>query len=284
MHIEDIGTVTLGFYPTPLQEMTHLSDQVGKARMFIKRDDLTGIGGGGNKLRKLEYIVKEALDQGYTTLLTYGGVQTNHGRLTAASAALYGMKSVIMCYGTPPERMSGNLVLDRMFDAELVFMDTTEVRKLPREEMVQGYYDLKDRSTQKVIERYEAQGDKVYMVPIGGHSPLGTLGYVNAVKEILDQSQKMGVQFDYLVTANGSGGTYAGLVLGAKLYGAPFKVKGLSVAPQAPDAREKMASFINSVSDHFDLGVQVTADEMDLSDEYCGPGYNQPDEVTREAM
>ena len=122
MKIDQIEKVTLGFYPTPLHDLPNLTKTTGKARLMIKRDDLTGLGFGGNKLRKLEYIVKDALNEGATTLMTYGGVHTNHGRLTAAAACRYGLKSIIMCYGTPPETASGNIILDKMMGSEIVFI------------------------------------------------------------------------------------------------------------------------------------------------------------------
>lgn len=283
MKLDDVTKVDIGFYPTPLQKLPRLSESIGKADIYMKRDDLTGIGGGGNKLRKLEYIVEDAINQGCNTLLTFGGVQTNHGRLTVAAASKYGLKSVIMCYGLPPERMSGNLVLDKMMGCELVFMDTTEVRKLPPEDQANGYYKLKGDSLKDVIARYEKNGDKVYTVPIGGHSPLGTLGYFYAVQEIMEQCKEQKITPEYLVTSNGSGGTYAGLWLGAKYFNAPFKVKGLSVSAHNGDAAKTMSDFINEVSEEFDLGVTSTPEEMDLSDAYCGVGYNIPDIETRKA-
>jgi len=281
MNWKDVKKVNIGFYPTPLHEMKNLTTSVGKAGLFIKRDDMTGIGFGGNKLRKLEYIVKDAKDQGCTALLTYGGVHTNHGRLTAAAARLHGMKAIIMCYGQPPEQASGNLILDTMMDTEMVFMDTTDVRKLSGDEMIAGYHKLKGDSTADVLKRYEAQGDKVYIVPIGGHSLIGTLGYFNAVEEILKQMEVQKQSIDYLVTSHGSGGTFAGLWAGAKYFKAPFEVIGMAVSPLQVGAKETMADFINKFCDEYNLGITCSPDELNLNDDFTGEGYNIPDGETR---
>jgi len=274
--------VETGILPTPLQPLCNLSKRLSGAQLYIKRDDLTGFGFGGNKLRKLDYIVQAAMDEGAKVLLTYGGPQTNHGRLTAAAAAKFGMESVIMCYGQPPERATGNLLLDRMLGAEVVFMDTTKVRELPREEMAAGYYKLRDDSTQKVIDRYEAQGKKVYRVPIGGHSIEGTYGYVQAIAEIMGQMEDQQIQADYLVAGCGSGGTYAGLWLGAKVYGAPFEVVGVTVSPAEDTLKADLADHINEVSQAFGFGVTCSPEDLWVETDYYGQGYNVPDPVTRE--
>lgn len=284
MKISEIKKVNTGFLPTPMHEMKNLTTKLNKANLLIKRDDLTGIGFGGNKLRKLDYIVKDALDGGYTTLLTYGGPQTNHGRLTAAAAARFGMKSIIMCYGQAPKNASGNILLDRILGAEICFMDTTEVRKLPKEKMVAGYHKLRDDSTKKIIERYEAQGDKVYIVPIGGHSELGTLGYIEAVKEIMEQLALSNSTADYLVAGLGSGGTFAGLWLGAKYYRAPFQVIGVSVSPLEKNRMAEISQFINQVSETFELGISCQEEELWVENDFYGQGYNIPDEKTREYL
>lgn len=284
MNWKDIETISLGLFPSPMHELKNLEKTVDGQAVWIKRDDITGLGFGGNKLRKLQYILKEVLDGGYTTLLTYGGMQTNHGRLTAATAAACGLKSVLLCYGTPPEQASGNLILDRMMGAEVVFMDTTEIRKLPREKMGPAYKKLMDDATSAVVKGYENRGEKVYVIPMGGHSSLGTLGYFTAIKEILNQSTEMGITFDYLVAPHGSGGTFAGLWLGAVYFKAPFEVVGVAVAPQAPDAKKPLSDFINKVSEEFNLGVSSTPEDLRIEGAYAGEGYNIPDAETRRWM
>lgn len=277
--------VMTGIYPTPLHKLNNLTESIGKAEIFIKRDDMTGFAFGGNKLRKLDYIVADAKDKGCTTLLTYGGVQTNHGRLTAAAASMFNMKSVIMCYGEPPEYASGNLLLDRMLGAEVYFMDTTAVRKLPSDKIYEGYMGLKKRSTDAVIEQYEKNGEKVYIVPIGGHSVVGTIGYIDAVKEMMDQLSSMGEKIDYLVCGLGSGGTFAGLWLGAKYHGADFEVIGATVADKSEKEMHGLVDFMNTCNKELELGLaDVKLEDLNYVNDCYGEGYNIPDEQTRKNM
>lgn len=276
------------FLPTPLHELKNLNKQIGKAKMYIKRDDLTGLGLGGNKLRKLDYIVKDAKDKGYTTLLTFGGTQTNHGRLTAAAAAANGMKCIICCYGKPPEKMSGNLVLDRIMGAEVIFLDTTEIKKLynvrPYDEIAHKYKSFKQLCVNEIISAREKLGEKVYVVPIGGHSHLGTLGYCDCVKEIMDQLDEMGESVDYVVTGNGSGGTFAGLLLGMKYYNAPFKVLGVNISKKAKEESDKILADVNETAKHFDMGVTVDKEDYIYYEDTTGIGYNIPDPETRKVI
>ncbi len=276
--------VLTGHYPTPLDKMVNLSKKINKGELYIKRDDMTGLGFGGNKSRKLDYIVKEAIDHGYTTLLTYGGPQTNHGRMTAAAAAKFGLKSILMCYGNPPKHASGNIILDRMLGTEICFMDTTEVRQVPAEKQFEAYYKLRDDSTDAIIKRYEEQGEKVYVVPIGGHSVIGTIGYIDAVVEIMNQLKDQAVSADYLVTGFGSTGTFAGLWLGAKYYQVPFEVVGISVAPIDAKKIEDTAKFINQVSQELGLGITCQSKDLWIEGDYYGEGYNIPDAITRKYM
>lgn len=277
--------VSTGFVPTPLHEMTNLTHSVGKARLLIKRDDLTGLAGGGNKTRKLDYLIREALDQGCTTILTYGGPQTNHGRLTIAAARRFGLKAVLMCYGRPPEYASGNIALNRIMGAEMVFMDSSRIRELPAADQAAAYYRLRDQATTAVVDRHARQGDRVYIIPIGGHSLLGTLGYVDVVREIMGQLDSMGSEADYLVTTYGSSGTFAGLYLGAKLYGAPFRLIGITVAPQPAGYKARLIQHMNEVSRHYGLGIEIPDDEeISIEEDYRGTAYNVPDAETRQAI
>lgn len=284
MKICDVQKVNSAILPTPIHVMKNLTNKVGKAKLLIKRDDLTGIGFGGNKLRKLEYIVKDALDNGYTTLLTYGDPQTNHGRLTAAIAAKFGLKCVIMCYGTPPKKATGNILLDKILGAEICFMDTTDVLKLSKEELKEGFNKLTDDSTKSIIEKYEEKGEKVYVIPMGGRSALGTLGYIKSVEEIMKQLKEMNEEVDYLVVGLGTGGTYAGLWLGAKYYNAPFKVIGLTVSNKQKKDIEVIVEHMNEVSEKFELGIDVKLEDIKYENSYFGEGYNIPDKKTREYM
>ncbi len=275
--------------PTPLYKMERLTAQVGKANMYIKRDDMTGLAFGGNKLRKLDYIIKHCLDNGYTTVMTHGGQQTNHGRLTAAACAKYGLKCIIVVSGTAPEHMSGNLVLDKILGAEVVFLDMsrflTENAHRPKEDQIKDYLAIKKGFVKEVVDRYEAQGDKVYDLPVGGHTLEGNLGYVEFVGELLEQQKQMGVNFDYVVTGNGSGGTLAGMVLGAKYFNANFKIIAANIAEKTDAENQHYLDSANETSEKYDLGVKVSLEDLHLScNDHCGVGYNIPDEKTREVI
>lgn len=286
--MKKVEKVNTCFLPTPLHKLNNVSQDLGDYNIYIKRDDLTGIGVGGNKLRKLDYIVKKALDLGCTTLLTYGGVQTNHGRLTAAAANRYGMKSIIMCYGNKPSAMSGNLLLDKILGSEVLFMDTTEIRKKMKElsySQVSGLYkELKRKETAKVLERYETMGEKVYIVEIGGHSKEGLLGYFDCAIEIEEQLKEQQLEMDYIVVGNGSGGTLGGLLLGKKYVGANYQILASNISNKTEDEMFSLVDFCNETSQYYDMGVTISNDDFFYSNKYTGIGYNKPDKETRDTI
>ena len=285
--MKEVKKVETAILPTPLHKLNNVSKDLGY-NVFIKRDDMTGLGAGGNKLRKLDYIVYQALKEGCTTLLTYGGSQTNHGRLTAAAAAKFGMKSVILAYGKKEDYMSGNLVLDRMMGTEVAFIDTTEIKKQAEgksfEEVKELYREKKELATNTIVEKYKKQGDKVYTIQIGGHSKEGLLGYFNCVKEIMDQSEQMGVSFDYLVVGNGSGGTLGGLLLGKKYYNAPFEIISANIGEKREEDLERTVKFCNKTAKYYEMDVEVSMDDFTYTNDYVGIDYNEPDKGTREAI
>ena len=291
MKLEEVKKVDCGCFPTPLHELPRLGKELG-CRLFIKRDDLTGLGFSGNKIRKLEYLVKDAMDKGCTTLLTFGGVQTNHGRQTAAVAKKFGMKAVIivtMGEDGPPEKLSGHLLLDAILDADVIFMDNSSIRKHAAgkspDDIKAETIKLRRKVADEVIKRYEAQGDKVYEMPAGGSTSLGCMGYFFAIREIMDQLKEMGEKIDYLICPSGSNGTFAGSYLGAKYFNAPFEVIGSCVSPHDPIYLEKMAEFINQTSACYELGVTAKADDLHILCRECaGPAYDVPDDETFETI
>ena len=196
--------------PTPLEYLPGVSKDLG-VEFYIKRDDLTNLGVGGNKLRKLEYLLKDAQDQGCTMLLTLGGAQTNHGRLTAAVAAKFGMKCAIVCVDPYPGELSANLLLDRLMGAEVI-LKKDDGR--PESEQFA-------ETAAAVKARYEAQGEKVYEIPIGGSSDVGMLGYYECAMELTEQAKQMGLEDATVISAVGSIGTYMGLYCGLKNEGSP---------------------------------------------------------------
>ncbi len=280
-----------GFFPTPLHRLDRLSRQLG-CGIFLKRDDLTGVGFSGNKIRKLQYLVEEALDQGCTTLMTYGGVQSNHARQTAAVAAKYGLKSVLIATlkeEQPPRALSGNLLLDAILDCDVIFMDTASIRRhaagKSADDIEEETAQLRRRVADQVIAEYQARGEKIYEIPAGGSTPLGCMGYFEAVPEIMEQLAAMGQTIDYVICPSGSKGTFAGLWAGARYYQAPFSVVGSCVSPHETQYREKVCDLIAQISEAYGLGVRAAPEELRLyCSEYAGTAYDTPDPVTFETI
>lgn len=258
---------------TPLQRMENLEQALGCGPLYIKRDDLTPLGLGGNKTRKLEFLLGDALAGGADTLVTVGGVQTNHGRLTAAAAAKAGLACTLVLDGARPEKLSGNLLLDCLLGASLVYTD--------------GW------STSAVIEEtlaaLQAAGRAPYFIPEGGSNAVGSAGYLAMVPELLAQADSLPVPPARLVCTMGSLGTFAGLWLGARAFGAPFSVTGVAVNPTTGYTREKAAALVNEMSAVYGLDIAAAPEDIDIiyadaAHDYAGPGYNVPDAKTRGAV
>ena len=287
MKIETMKRAQAGYVNTPLEPMNNLYRELN-AKLYIKRDDLTGLALGGNKARKLDYIVQYALDNGYTALMTFGGVQTNHGRLTVAAAIRHGLKPILVLKGAKTEYMSGNVLLDRLMGADIYFVDSTAADALPPAEQAAAKQRHLDDCVAKIIADYESRGDKVLSIPVGGQTVEGSAGYIQAVPEIMRQMEEQNISAKYLVVGYGSTGTFAGLWAGAKYYNAPFEVIGI---PIEPDYRpvEETVDFINALSEKFEMGFTCTADDLHLEFgpadcPYGGIGYNVPDPVTQDTI
>lgn len=280
MKLENMKKIKTGFYNTPMHKLENLSKKYGM-NIYIKRDDMTGYACGGNKLRKLDYLLSDALDKNCTVLLTYGGAQTNHGRLTAAVAARFGLKCGIIMDGPAPEKATGNLILDKMMGADLFFMDDTDFKNEPSDIKAARYKELMEKTTAEVVKMYEDRGEKVYLIPVGGSSPVGAAGYVMAAKEIKDQLEEMKLRMDYVFTGFGSVGTYGGLYLGAKYFNAGFKPVGVSVSHKNDEEIREKIDYIKETNRFLELGVNVTSDDMLIEKGYVGIGYNVPDPETR---
>lgn len=280
MKVENIPKIETGMYNTPIHKLNNLSEKYG-VNIYIKRDDMTGYATGGNKLRKLDYLLKDALDKDSTVLLTYGGPQTNHGRLTAAVAAKFGLKCGIIMDGPAPAKASGNLILDKMMGADLFFMDDTNFKDDTKEIKSTKYKELTDKTTKEVVKMYESRGEKVYLIPIGGSSPLGAAGYVMAAKEIKDQLNEMNLNMDYVFAGFGSVGTYGGLYLGAKYFNADFTPIGVSVSHKNEAEMQEKVDYIKEINAFLNLEIDVKFEDMWIEDGYVGIAYNVPDPLTR---
>ena len=210
--------------PTPLEHLRNVSEDLG-VDVYCKRDDLTGLATGGNKLRKLEYFLKDAIDKGATMLVTEGGAQTNHGRLTAAVAAKYGLKCAIITADEYPGEISANLLLDGMLGCPVYFVSDMENGK------------------QAVLDKFAAEGEKVYYVPMGGSNEIGMLGYIECAAELDKQAREMGIPDANIYVTVGSMGTYLGMLLGLIDCGSSLKLTGINVLPYAEDTTDDDANL-----------------------------------------
>lgn len=257
--------------PTPLEYLSNLSKELG-IELYIKRDDLTSLAMGGNKMRKLEYLAYDAVQQGATMLLTAGGAQTNHGRQTAGVAARLGMKCVIACIDKYPGEVSANILLDRLFGAKVVL------------EAPNGSPDQQEKLISMLIEKYTAQGEKVYYIPVGGSNDIGALGYYECACELDEQARAAGIEDATVVHASGSLGTYMGLFCGLKNEGSKLSLTGIAISPFGPDKRSRLMEYFTSVKERF--GLECTASESDfhIETDYVRGGYNLPNEDVRRAI
>jgi D-cysteine desulfhydrase family pyridoxal phosphate-dependent enzyme len=263
MTFESLPRVSLACLPTPVQELPRLSRLLGR-NLWIKRDDLTGLALGGNKTRKLELLVGDALDQKADLLITAGAPQSNHCRQTAAAAAKLGLKCMLVLAGNPQPADSGNLLLDSLVGAELVWSGDT-----PR-----------DLALQETFDRAKAAGSKPYLIPYGGSNPLGAAAYALAVRELKDQ----GVHPDWIIFASSSAGTQAGIVIGARLFGLSGRVCGISVDLDSASLREKISGLISDTVRRFDLAPSIAQEPIFVDDRFLGAGYGKMGELEREAI
>jgi D-cysteine desulfhydrase len=256
--------VSLAHLPTPLDEAPNLSRTLGGPRILIKRDDLTGLALGGNKTRKLEYLVADARARGCDTLVTGGAAQSNHVRMTGAAARVAGMRCTAVLGGTAPaagEVDEGNLVLDRLFGIDLVWAGTYDAFHL--EQMIA-----------ETAMRLDAEGRRPYEIPLGGASPVGTLGYVDAADEIAAEAPPGAVVY----TATGTGGTQAGLVVG---FGHRDRVRGIDVGA-IPDVHERIEAIIPATASL--AGRPMPTGHLHLDREHIGAGYGAHTEAARQAI
>lgn len=259
--------------PTPIEEMPRLTQALGGPQLFIKRDDCTGLATGGNKTRKLEFLVGDAMRQGADMLVTQGAVQSNHVRQTAAAACKMGLACHVLLERRVPGRdaayeVTGNVLLDTLFGA------THEFRP--------AGLDM-NAETEAVVARLRAQGHKPYFIPGGGSNQIGALGYASCAQEIATSCAETGQQFDWLVMATGSTGTQAGLVAGFHALGYDLPVMGISV--RQPHDRQVAAvhGLTQRTLDH--LGAEpIAADKILVDDGYVGEGYGLPAPSTYEAI
>ena len=249
--------------PTPLDRVENLGKSLGNLDLWFKRDDLTGFGLGGNKVRSLEYLAADAMKVNSNILITGGSSGSNHVRTTMAVAAHLGLKGVAVLSGTRPSKANGNLLLNQLLDAKLVFTGN------PDRSYIDNY--IEDEA-----ERLRGKGESPYMIRRGGVSSLGCIGYVSAAVEICSQLQSLNLNPDILLCATGCGVTQAGLLVGLKLMGLNCRLYGITVSRSRDECIAYIKQLINETEDVLGLNSRVKNDEIFVFDEYIGEGYSVP--------
>jgi D-cysteine desulfhydrase len=261
-------------HPTPIEKLDRLSKHLGGPNIYIKRDDLTGLAGGGNKTRKLEFLVADALARGADTLVTVGAVQSNHCRLTLAAAAKEGLRCRLVLEQRVPNsfdpKSSGNIFLFDLLGAEKIVV-------------VDAGTDLA-ATMNSIAAELAAVGRKAYLIPGGGSNPLGALGYVACAQEILAQTFDSGLRVDHIVCASGSAGTHAGLLTG--LIGAQVRIPltGINVRRKRAEQETNVHTLAQATAAFLELAGGVPRESVVALDEWVGPGYSLPSPEMIEAV
>ncbi|MEX2643054.1 MAG: D-cysteine desulfhydrase [Acetobacterales bacterium] len=275
MHLARFPRLRFAHLPTPLEPMDNLTKLLGGPRLWIKRDDCTGLATGGNKTRKLEFLMADALAKGADTVITQGAVQSNHARQTVAIAAKLGLQSHLLFeervkHADEDYQKSGNVLLDRLHGVE-------SIRYYPADTNMNA-------AMEQVAEELKGEGRKPYVIPGGGSNPVGALGYVNCAFELVSQANDMGLKIDLLVHATGSAGTQAGLVTGLELMNTQIPVLGIGVRAPKPKQEENVYNLCEATADFLGVKGGVKRDKVVANTDYVGGGYGVPTDGMHEAV
>ncbi len=268
MLTDHLPRVTIAHLPTPLEPLPRLTSELGGPELWVKRDDQTGLATGGNKTRKLEFLAADALRQEADTLITCGADQSNHARQTAAAAAKFGLDRVLVLRGERPLKTQGNLLLDHLLGADIVWA---------------GDEPLHEKLDQ-VAQQLRKKGRHPYIVPYGGSNPVGITGYVSGMEELLAQCEDRDLAFDHIVFASSSGGTQAGLVVAARALDYQGRILGISVDLPADALRETLADLATATAQHLGLELALEPIEFAVNDDYLGGGYGVVGDLERDAI
>jgi L-cysteate sulfo-lyase len=271
MRIESRARFPLAQLPTPIEELKSLSRELGGPELLIKRDDQTGLALGGNKTRKLEFLVGQALEQGADTLVTAGAAQSNHCRQTAAAAARAGLRCELLLNGTKPELPNGNLLLDELLGARIHWVQRSE----------------REAKLSEISDELRKQGGKPYVIPVGGSNGVGATGYVLAMMELAEQLDGMNRRVDHVVFASSSGGTQAGIVVGAQVTGFKGKLHGVSIDRDDNESATyegELADIANETAKYVGFDAQFAAGDFTVAYDYLGGGYGIVSDLEREAI
>lgn len=249
--------------PTPLMRARNLELALGPGcpRIYLKRDDLTGLAFGGNKARKLEYVLADAIGHGATVVVTEGSVQSNHARLTAAAAAVAGLKTALVLDARHGAEIQGNLFLDRLMGVDVRIVPDASARA---------------SAVTAVVEELRSTGEVPYAIPTGASMPLGALGYVAFILELTKQLYDIGEASGRLYFASGSGGTQCGIMVGARAFSAPFVPVGVSDGDPAGTMRDRWLPLVRATAELVGLDAAFESDDFVIEDRYYGAGYGVP--------
>lgn len=257
--------LNLANLPTPIEYLGNTSKVTG-IDLYVKRDDYTGIEISGNKIRKLEYAIKEAMDQKCDVLITCGGIQSNHARATVAAARKLGLGVHLVLRGSDPEQVEGNLFINTLMGVQITWLNDDEFKN--------------HKSVMETLKiKYAENGQKAYLIPIGASNGIGNFGYINAYEEILEQEKQMNIKFDAIVCTVGSGGTYSGLFLGNRIYGNHHRIIGISISSKAEVFKKEIYDILDESLTYPDLSKvnkTWTLDDIEIIDGYEGKGYAIP--------
>ena len=271
MNIQTFPRINLGYLPTPISELKRLRGLLNGPKLLIKRDDLTGLGLGGNKIRKLEFLIGDALSQGCDAVITGGATQSNHCRQTAAAAASVGLTCHLALGGEAPAEANGNLLLDYLFGAHIHWCG--EQRK--------------GEQLQEIAEKLKAEGHKPYIIPYGGSNYVGALGFVAAISELREQLKANNLKINHIVFPSSSGGTHTGITVGVDLFDLNVNVLGIGIdkrnSTETPYELD-LANLANQLAQKLDMKPDYTPDNFIVRNQYQGGGYGVVGNLEREAI
>lgn len=256
--------VRLARLPTPLVPLDRISAEIGGPRIWLKRDDLTETAASGNKIRKLEFTIAQALAENATTLITCGGVQSNHCRATAIIARQLGLEAHLILRGREPGEADGNLLLDELVGATITFVNRHE-------------WDRLEEVFADIESRYRAQGKRPFSIPVGASDEIGLWGYIEAARELRADFASLNIQPGYVVSATGSGGTLGGLILGRQRYELKCEMYAFNVSDDKAWFENKIAADIDRWVDRYQASVDRGDIAVNVIDGYVGPGYGRAD-------
>lgn len=282
MGYEQLARVTLANLPTPLEELKKLRKEIGGPRVFMKRDDLNGLGLGGNKLRKLEFLIGDAISKGADTIITSGDMQTNHGRLTAAACAKMGLECYLVLTEDDNGVYEGNRILQMLFGAKQIFCEIDH--SVSPECMAKEHLRAGEVRIAQLIEELKQKGKKPYVIPRGGRSLYGTASYVAAMDELKGQLEALNVRPTHIVAPCATSSTMTGISLGNRVSGIDAKVIGVALSRSEEEGKSMLTEEFNRDSKTLGYDYRISRDQVDIRGEYIGDGYGILTEKGKEAM